>query len=351
MCRMVGEVTTIGPDGVTFRLPDPERRHESVRVDLGLGGMVSHPQMEWADGAWQAHVASPTVTRLEYTFEATDRFVDPGNPHVVAGGYHPRSVLELPGYAPPAWLATHAETNREPVTLQIDLGAVHAWLWEAPGVGDEPGPLLIVDDGPAYADEGHLLDYLTHLATRRRDSGGPIRIRALLLAAADRDLWYAANDDYAAALAQILAQARTTWPTSAVVGMGASLGALAMLHAEWRLGLFDGLFLQSGSFFTSETDPQEGGFGRFQPIADFVAEVHSSEPSKPLPPIAMTCGAGEENVHNNKLMAARLQRLGGVGYVETTQAHNFVAWRDALDPGLADLLATVIRRTHPSNGS
>ena len=46
--------------------------------------------------------------------------------------------------------------------------------------------------------------------------------------------------------------------------MGRSLGALAALHAEWaHPGTFAGLFLQSGSFFTVETDPQEQDFSAF----------------------------------------------------------------------------------------
>ena len=39
---------------------------------------------------------------------------------------------------------------------------------------------------------------------------------------------------------------------------GQSLGALAALHAAWNQpDTFGGLFLQSGSFFTHDLDPQE----------------------------------------------------------------------------------------------
>jgi enterochelin esterase family protein len=48
------------------------------------------------------------------------------------------------------------------------------------------------------------------------------------------------------------------------VGIGASLGALALLHAHLAApAMFDGLFLQSGSFFRGRTDPQERGLARF----------------------------------------------------------------------------------------
>ena len=56
--------------------------------------------------------------------------------------------------------------------------------------------------------------------------------------------------------------------------MGASLGALAALHAEWHHpGTFDGLFLQSGSFFTPETDPQESKFEYYAQVTGFVQQV------------------------------------------------------------------------------
>ena len=56
--------------------------------------------------------------------------------------------------------------------------------------------------------------------------------------------------------------------------MGASLGALAMLHAQRRHpGTFGALFLQSGSFFTPRYDAHESGFPRYQRIVRFVRET------------------------------------------------------------------------------
>ena len=54
-------------------------------------------------------------------------------------------------------------------------------------------------------------------------------------------------------------------------------------------------------------------------------------------PAVLTCGAPEENVHNNRLMARRL----GAPLHETPDLHNFTNWRDALDPHLTRLLARV----------
>jgi len=57
-------------------------------------------------------------------------------------------------------------------------------------------------------------------------------------------------------------------------------------------------------------------------------------------PVAMTCGAEEENVYNNRLMASALAAQGyDVHLAEVPDLHNYTAWRDALDPDLTRLLA------------
>ena len=56
-----------------------------------------------------------------------------------------------------------------------------------------------------------------------------------------------------------------------LVAYRVSLGALAMLHAHRSSPeLFDGLFLQSGSFFMPRFDSQESGFVRYRRIVRFV---------------------------------------------------------------------------------
>jgi enterochelin esterase family protein len=49
----------------------------------------------------------------------------------------------------------------------------------------------------------------------------------------------------------------------------------------------------------------------------------------------MTCGAEEENVHNNRAMARAL----GTQLHEVPDLHNYTGWRDAFDPHLTRLLA------------
>ncbi|HLJ02680.1 MAG TPA: hypothetical protein VKT31_04525, partial [Solirubrobacteraceae bacterium] len=125
------------------------------------------------------------------------------------------------------------------------------------------------------------------------------------------------------------------------VGMGASLGALAMLQAQraWP-GTFGGLFLQSGSFFVPRFDSHESQLPRYRRIVRFVRDVLRSR-SHPEPvPTVMTCGAEEENVDNNRLMSAALAAQGyGAPLHEVTDLHNYTSWRDAFDPHLTGLLA------------
>jgi enterochelin esterase family protein len=125
--------------------------------------------------------------------------------------------------------------------------------------------------------------------------------------------------------------------------MGASLGALAMLHAQLRHPRpFDALLLQSGSFFRQRWDRQEASFPRFRRISRFVGTVLRGEwAARPIP-IAITCGTAEENLANNRAVAAALNAQGHTVWLgEVRDAHNWTCWRDAFDPHLATLIAAV----------
>ena len=125
------------------------------------------------------------------------------------------------------------------------------------------------------------------------------------------------------------------------MGAGASLGALALLHAQRRHpGVLGGLFLQSGSFFRQRFDRHESRFPRFGRIARFVGRVLAPDAWDDAVPVRMTCGTVEENLRNNRAVASALARQGyDVALHEARDAHNWVAWRDSLDPHLLDVLA------------
>jgi enterochelin esterase family protein len=114
-----------------------------------------------------------------------------------------------------------------------------------------------------------------------------------------------------------------------------------MLHVQRRHpGTLGALFLQSGSFFTPRYDAHESRFPRYQRIVRFVrATLRQLTHPDPVP-VGLTCGAAEENVHNNRLMARALSAQGyPAAYDEVPDTHNYTAWRDAFDPHLTGLLA------------
>jgi enterochelin esterase-like enzyme len=332
------------PGGMTeFRLPDPARLYERVRLSAGLGTLDPRPDLTWADGVWSVRVALPPVTRLEYGFEVTRTITDPGNPLTLEAVSGVRSVLEMPGYQAPAWTARTVSpgTTR---SMAVDVAGIAASLWTPSGLDDgDPAPLLVVQDGPAYVEEGGLTRYLSALA----DDGEIPATRALLLEANPRIELYGANDDYADALVlEALPDVLAKVATTAVIGVGASMGALAALHTEWRHpGSYAALLLQSGAYFTPETDPQERGMAVWPQVTAFIDEVHAEPRAADLPPVVITCGTHEENAANNLLLALRLREVGvDVRLTEIAGLHNFTAWRDTLDPALRDLVVAVAAR-------
>jgi enterochelin esterase-like enzyme len=252
-------------------------------------------------------------------------------------------VLEFPPYAPPAWLSVlvppgHGHMFEVPAPALGDGAAVAVRTWSPAGVADgEPLPLLVVHDGPEYDTRAALTRYL---AAGVAGAWLP-PLRAALLSPGRRDQWYSAHPAYARTLAGAVLPAVTgRLASTARIGMGASLGGLAMLHAQVRHpGTFGALFLQSGSYFTLRYDRMEEGFRYFRRIARFVAGVLGGRlPDRPVPVVA-TCGRLEENLHNNRLVvqALREQHYPAVLH-EVPGGHDWMAWRDALDPHLSGLL-------------
>ena len=214
--------------------------------------------------------------------------------------------------------------------------AEHARLWSPPGSDPpQPLPLLVVHDGTEYERAGGLTRLVAHAI-----AGGRLPpCRVALLDAPDRAEAYSASARHARALAALLPRLA---PASARAGMGASLGALAMLHAH-RLHprCFAALFLQSGSYFTPRHDRHEAGFRALRadrPLRRHRAARGARRDADP-DHADLRRGGGEP----------RRQPRGGGGAAapgprrraswSNRDAHNMTAWRDTLDPHLVDLLA------------
>jgi enterochelin esterase family protein len=318
---------------VELLLADPERRYAAVRLCSELP--LRERDYRRADGGWALTLPPLPVARLEYELELTDthgrslRGCDPGNPRRAPGAFGEKSVLWLNGYAPPAWLSADAVAGRVRRLVARD---VHVSLWSpADARPRERLPLLIAHDGPEYDK----LAQLTRHSAAQIAAGTLPRHRVALLHPGERDERYSASAVYSRALCTaVVPMLRTAVAVGGpVAGMGASLGGLAMLHAERRHpGTFGALFLQSASFFMPRFDGHESGFPRYGRIVRFVSAT-LRDPAVGAA-VVMTCGGAEENIHNNRLMARAL----GAELSEVADLHNYTAWRDALDPHLTELL-------------
>ena len=344
----------VSEDTVTFTLADPQRGYRAVRLTCGLSSRAYALELRREGTTWRLQLPRPAVDRLEYEFEvehpdgACEHICDPANPERVRGEFGDRSVLLVGAYVAPAWLEGEAVPGRRqavPVRSRALRAEVDVQVWAPADVAPATSlPLLVAHDGPTYEAVSRLTRYAAAMIAARRLP--PHRVA--LLPGGDRSEWYSASALYARALAdEIIPELRSAVGVQgAPVGIGASLGGLAMLHAAHRTpGTFGGLFLQSSSFFTRRFDRHESGFPRFRRIARFVSAAARTQPPPGAPPVVLTCGIEEENLHNNRAMtqALRAQEWDAVLH-ETRGLHDHIAWRDALDPHLTALLARVWRR-------
>jgi enterochelin esterase-like enzyme len=282
---------------------------------------------------WELTAPAPDVARFEYQFELIDRkrkstwVVDPANPKRATGPWGEKSVWEEPGYEPPEWVGAASVGEPEPTTIESRIlrAELPALLWAHPDA-TERSPMLVAHDGPEYAEHSSLLTLLGRLPP----------LRAVLLAPVDRNETYSASPRYSRALAEEVLPELPPAPVR--IGLGSSLGALALFHAHRRHPeSFDALFLQSGSFFR-RAESYERWFPRYERIARFMGGVHRNRPERTIP-IVLTCGTVEENLPANRGLEETLRRRGYDARLhEFRDGHNWVAWRDSFHPHLLRLL-------------
>jgi enterochelin esterase-like enzyme len=253
---------------------------------------------------------------------------------------YPAAVRKLTWTRKPAWLRIQpVPGDRRPVTIDdTPVGDIEAELW-SPADGHEPLPLLISHDGP----EMDKLGGLTHFVGAMIADGRLPATRIALLEPSERTSRYSADPDYAEALcAHVVPRLLESAPSDRrPVLMGASLGALAALHAEWtHPGTFAGLFLESGSYFEPGLDAQESEFEFWERVTDFVGSVLTAVAAPTSVPMSIVFGSSEENAANNRLLSDRLEGLGvEVARGKVRAGHTYTGWRALLDPHLTDLIA------------
>jgi enterochelin esterase-like enzyme len=297
----------------------------------------------YANRAWHLEFPRPDADRMEYLVGIDGSFApDPANPSRAPGPFGDKSVIAWPEYRPPAWLGTEADHGPvEELELRCRrlIARVRVLLYATPEPPGRDAPLLVVHDGPEYAEYSGLARFLDAMSWDERIPP----LRAALIQPVDRNETYSASALYSAALVrELLPELAKRVRHGARIGMGASLGALAMLHAHVRHpGTFDGLLLQSGSFFRQRFDKQEAGFRRYRRITRFVGTVLRGV-GEPIP-VALTCGTAEENRANNRALAESLAAQGyPAWYAEIRDAHNWTCWRDSFDPHLPALIEAAI---------
>jgi len=344
---------TVNGPSITFTLPDPGHRLRAVRLRQEVRIPGDELAFAYRHGAWRLHVPRPPVARMEYLLELTHRdggtetISDPANPLRVPGAFGDKSVVELPGYRRPSWLGLPApEGQRRLLTIPARAldSPVEAELWSPPGVDDSrPLPLLVVHDGPEFDRLAGFTTYVSALV----HAGELPPVRAALLAPGHRDERYSAEGRYTRALClAVLPRLRAEVATTTLLGVGASLGALAMLHAQRQHpGCVDAMFLQSGSFFHPRHDAHERRFSRYERIVRAVDAVLRAGGHRSPVPTVLTCGTLEENLANNRIMARALAAQGyDVTLREVRDVHNYTAWRDAWHPWLTRLVRSATRQ-------
>jgi enterochelin esterase family protein len=325
-------------------LADPGHRFDEVVLGQEVSRPRPGPAFAWSDGAWRLTFARPEVDRLEYLIGVDGSYVpDPLNELRAPGPFGDKSVVEWPEYEAPAWLDSIADAgpvDEVEIRCRRLVARVRVLLYSTPEPPGADAPLLVVHDGPEYAEYAGLTRFLDAMSWEERIPP----LRAALIQPVDRNETYSASALYAGALVrELLPEIAKRAPHGKRIGMGASLGALAMLHAHVRHPkAFDGLLLQSGSFFRQRYDKQESGFPRYRRITRFVGTVLRGADGDRAIPVAITCGTGEENRANNESLAAALTTQGYPTWLsEVRDGHTWTAWRDSFDPHLPALVEAV----------
>lgn len=352
MSSAIVQQLAVTTDSVRFVLDDPDGLYDRVTLLQELQRPRLGPAFDRTRTGWSLQFPRPDVRRMEYLLHvvhhdgAETLIADPKNPRRTPGPFGEKSVIEWPEYRLPRWLhprqaivgsieehAVESPSLSKPISLR---------LWSSHGANTfDPLPLLLAHDGAEYDEFSSLTTFLDAKCA----IGELPPMRAALLAPTDRDHTYSASAAYARALAHdVLPWLHHYAPSPngrwARVGVGASLGALAMLHAHRTFpATFGSLFLQSGSFFRQRYDNQESAFVRFRRITRFVGQVLSAQKWPTPIPVTMTCGVVEENRANNLALADALRTQGyDVSFAEHHDAHNWISWRDTFDPHLVNFL-------------
>ncbi len=299
--------------------------------------------------AFYLPVELPAAARVEYKFEVLDadgqrRWIhDPRNPHHAFDPFGSNSVCAMPGYAPPRWaepdplsrsgtlthLEHHSRIYGERRRVEVYLPSEY-----------KPGkryPIVLCHDGHDYLKFAQAQQILDNLIARRE-------VAPLIVAftsGGERNREYGADPRQADYLVhELLVELGDRFSISDAPEdrglMGASFGAVSSLFCAWQHpGVFGRLLLQSGSFVFTDI----GHHGRselFDPVVDFVNAFREAPGRIEAERVFLSCGTFESLIWFNRSLAPMLRQAGvDARFVESSDGHNWIAWRDQLRGGLS----------------
>jgi len=296
---------------------------------------------------WHYTLTLPHNSRMEYKYEvirgrSRGLVLDPLNPRRAYDPYGTNSVCHGTGYVEPPW----AEPDPQAPPGRVEETRVHSaafggdrrvLVYLPPRMRPRRRyPVLVAHDGEDYARFARLQTVLDNLIHR-------LEIPQMVVAltqSPDRSTEYAAEERHAAFLVDdLLPHLSAHFHGSALAEqrglLGASLGAVASLHAAWkRPGTFGRLLLESGSFAFTDIGKGRREGPVFERVIRFVNAFRET-PGRPAERMFVSCGVYESLIYENRSLYPLLQTSGvDVRYVEVRDGHNWENWRDRLRDGL-----------------
>lgn len=294
---------------------------------------------------WTLTLALPAEARIEYrlrvtTADGTRDLIDRLNPEVARNPFGTNSIVAGPGYVRPEW------SRRRPDVLSGALDPLDmentvfgddrtAFLYTPSSGIDADTPLLVAHDGSEYFEYAELGVVIDNLI-----ADGVIPPLAVALTnPRERFVEYTGHALHAKHVVEdLLPRVAREVETGRTIIMGASLGAVASLHAAWAFpGVFDAAILHSGSFALG----LGGRFRRgsvFKPVIRFLGQFHDDQ--RPLPPrIYLSIGRFEGMLAENLQLADQLRDRGSDIAVEVTaDGHDWGNWRNRMRAALHHVL-------------
>lgn len=277
----------------------------------------------------------PAGAYLEYAFldSGGQPFPDPDNPHKAQNPWwtYPRAV-ELPGFKlrTPHQPSRSSEVHRHRLESKV-FGSARRYYVYQPSL--PPKATLYVHDGVAYYRTARFNDVAQGLC----ETGEIHPVRIVFIEPDERRVEYWFNERYEAhVLEEIIPEVERQYGKIPLQGLwGASLGGLVSAWMAWRNPQLFPLVATQSACLTIEP----GGNDSFSGPEWLTQQYAQSERL----PLRFYCETGQIEwlLPANRRFAAMLADKGYPhSYTERASGHNWMTWRQGLEPGLKYLLGT-----------